>query len=119
KNAAGIELGNGMYNVRTTRFKPPGWTPYSFGPQKAIAQIRLEYADGSVEIIGTDENWRVAPGPITSSSIYSGEDFDARLVQNGWNKIAFDNSKWLPANVVNGPGGELRGLSCAAPPIRE
>jgi len=119
KSAAGIELGNGMYNLLKTRFVPSGGHPYSFGPEKAIAQIRLEYADGSVEIIGTDENWRVAPGPITASSIYSGEDFDARLVQNGWNKINFDDSKWPPAQIVNGPGGELRGLSCAAPPIRE
>jgi hypothetical protein len=118
KNAIGIELGNGMYNVPTTRFKPPGWQPCSFGSQKAIAQIRLEYADGTVETVGTDEDWRVAPGPITSSSIYSGEDFDARLVQPGWNKINFNDSKWAPAMVVNGPGGELRGLSCAAPPIR-
>jgi alpha-L-rhamnosidase len=119
KNAIGIELGNGMYNLMKTRFVPSGGTPYSFGPQKAIAQIRLEYADGSVETIGTDENWRGAPGPIISSSIYSGEDFDARLVQSGWNKMNFDDSKWSPAIVVNGPGGELRGLSCAAPPIRE
>ena len=117
KNAAGIELGNGMYNVpgggRYTKFKG------SFGPQKAIAQIRLEYADGSVEIIGTDENWRVAAGPITFSSIYGGEDFDARLVQHGWDKPGFDDSKWQIAQVVSGPGGELRGLSCAAPPIRK
>jgi hypothetical protein len=119
KNAAGIELGNGMYNIPATRFEPPAYRPYSFGPQKTIAQIRLEYADGSVETIGTDENWRVAPGPIISASIYSGEDFDGRLFQNGWNKINFNDSKWLPAIVVNGPGGGLRGLSCAAPPIRE
>jgi alpha-L-rhamnosidase len=33
-------------------------------------------------------------------------------------QINFDDSKWPPAIVVNGPGGELRGLSCAAPPIR-
>jgi hypothetical protein len=118
-NAVGIELGNGMYNLLGTRFLRPGLSRlYSFGPQKAIAQIRLEYADGSVEIVGTDESWRVAPGPITLSSIYSGEDFDARLVQPGWNKINFDDSKWPCATVVNGPGGELRGLSCAAPPIR-
>jgi hypothetical protein len=118
KNAVGIELGNGMYNLPATRFKPPGYRPYSFGPLKAIAQIRLEYADGSMEIIGTDENWRVAPGPIVSCSIYSGEDFDARRVQNGWNRINFDDSKWSSAIPVAGTGGELRGLSCAAPPIR-
>jgi len=119
KNVVGVELGDGMYNSLTKRFVPSGGSPYSFGPQKAIAQIRLEYADGSVETIGTDENWRVAPGPITLSSIYGGEDFDARLVQSGWNKINFNDSKWAPAIIVNGPGGELRGLSCAAPPIRE
>ena len=116
KNAIGLELGNGMYNVlgggRFTKFKG------SFGPQKTIAQIRLEYADGSVEFIGTDDKWRVAPGPITFSSIYGGEDCDARLVQTGWNRPNFDESTWTPALVMNGPGGELRGLSAAAPPIR-
>ena len=118
KNVVGIELGNGMYNVvtaagRFTKFKG------SFGPQKVIAQIQLEYADGSVEIIGTDQNWRVAAGPITFSSIYGGEDFDGRRVQPGWNRPDFNDSQWLPAEIVNGPGGDLRGLSCAAPPIRE
>jgi len=118
KNVVGVELGNGMYNVitasnRFTKFKG------SFGPQKLIAQIRLEYADGSVDIIGTDESWRVARGPITFSSIYGGEDFNGRLVQAGWNKVDFDDSKWAPAKILNDAGGELRGLSCSAPPIRE
>ena len=118
QNAVGIELGNGMYNVfagsnRFTKFRR------TFGSQKAIAQIRLEYADGSVEIIGTDESWRVAAGPITFSSIYGGEDFDGQLVQKGWDKPGFDDSKWAAAKVVDDPGGELRDLSCAAPPIRE
>ncbi len=116
KNAAGISLGNGMYNVigggRFTKFKS------SFGPQKVIAQIRLEYDDGSVEFIGTDVGWRVAQSPITLSTIYGGEDFDARLVQKGWNQAGFDDSKWTSAEDVDGPGGKLRGLSCAAPPVR-
>ncbi|HEY1661625.1 MAG TPA: family 78 glycoside hydrolase catalytic domain [Verrucomicrobiae bacterium] len=115
KNAAGISLGNGMYNVigggRFTKFKA------SFGPQKVIAQIRLEYNDGSVEFIGTDGNWRVAQSPITFSTIYGGEDFDARLVQKGWDQSGFDDSKWTLAKEVDGPGGKLCGLSCAAPPI--
>jgi hypothetical protein len=117
KNSIGIELGNGMYNVlgggRFTKFKG------SFGPQKAIAQIRLEYENGMVEFISTDGSWRTAPGPITFSSIYGGEDFDARLVQKGWNRPDFDDSKWPHAKFVDGPGGKLCGLSCAAPPIRE
>ncbi len=117
KNAIGLELGNGMYDVpgggRFTKFKG------TFGLQKAIAQIRLEYADGSVEFIGTDQQWRTDAGPITFNTIYGGEDCDARRGQPGWNQPDFDDSKWVAAVVVSGPGGILRGLSCAAPPIHE
>jgi len=116
KNAVGIELGNGMYRIppdtnRFAKFRS------SFGPLKAIGQIRLEYAGGAVEIIGTDNQWRVTPGPITFDSIYGGEDFDARLVQRGWTEPNFDDSQWETALVVEGPGGELKGISCAAPPL--
>ena len=117
-NAIGLELVSGMYSVPSSRFKPPGYVPYSFGPLQAIAQLRLEYADGSVEIIGTDENWHTTPGPITYSSTYSGEDYDARLAPDGWDRPGFADARWSPARVAGGPGGELRGLSCAAPPIR-
>jgi len=116
-NAAGIFLGPGMYHVvgvsnRFTKFKG------SFGPLQTIAQIRLEYADGSVEILGTDESWRVAPGPVTFCSIYGGEDCDARLAPRGWDCAGFDASQWPVARITGGPGGALRGQSCAAPPIR-
>ncbi len=116
-NTIGIELGNGMYNVlgggRFTKFKG------SFGPQKAIAQIRMDYTGGWTKIVGTDNNWRLAPGPITFNSIYGGEDFDARKVQAGWNENDFDDAKWAHVVETDGPGGKLRGLSCAAPPIRK
>ncbi len=117
RNALGLLLGNGMYNVlevsnRYTKFSG------TYGPQKAIAQLRLEYADGTVEIIGTDAAWRVAPGPITFSSIYGGEDYDARLLPSGWDQPGFDDSEWAAATEVEGPGGQLKGLSGAAPPIQ-
>jgi hypothetical protein len=120
RNAVGVFLGAGMYDMHSTttdRFVPSGYVPYSYGPQKAIAQLRLEYADGSVETVGTDGTWRAAPGPITFSSIYDGEDFDARRAIPGWDRPAFDDSAWAPARIAEGPGGRLRGLSCAAPPI--
>lgn len=116
KNAVGLFLGNGMYRV-----EPGRYTKFvgSFGPLKAIAQILLKYSDGTKEIIGTDGSWRTAPGPITFSSIYGGEDFDSRLLQPGWDKPGFNDSDWKAARVVDGPGGELKGLSCSAPPIKE
>ena len=117
-NALGIILGNGMYNLQ------PDYERYvkflnSFGPLKAIAQLRLEYADGSVQTIVTDNSWQVSPGPITFNNIFAGEDFDARLVQTDWNKPNFKpDSKWTAAIETTGPGGVLRGISCAAPRIR-
>src|SRR5262249_31270831 len=89
-NSVDMLHGNGMYNVmggRYTKFKR------SFGPLKAIAQIRLEYEDGSIQTVGTDDAWKVAAGPITFSCVYGGEDFDARLVDP-------DISQWRAAAVV-------------------
>lgn len=113
-NVIGLELANGMYSVpggRYVKFKG------SHGPRQAIALVRLEYADGSVESIVTDENWQRQRGPITFSCVYGGEDFDARLVEPGWNAAGFA-SQWPPANVSSGPGGSLCGLSAAAPPVQ-
>jgi alpha-L-rhamnosidase len=116
-NAIGLFLGNGMYNVPRTPGRYAKFTG-SFGPQKAIAQLRLDYQDGSTEILATDGQWRAAPGPVTFTSVYGGEDFDARLYPAGWDQPGFDAARWTAALVTNGPGGVLKGLSCAAPPIR-
>jgi len=117
-NALGLFLGNGMYNIQ------PDYERYvkflnSFGPLKAIAQLRLEYADGSVETVVTDPSWQASPGPVTFDNIYAGEDFDARLMPPGWDQPGFKaDDRWVAAEVTAGPGGTLKGLSCAAPPIR-
>jgi alpha-L-rhamnosidase len=116
-NAVGLTLGNGMYHVeRRNRFaKFTG----SFGPQRAICQIELEYTDGSKELVITDESWRVHPGAITYNSIYGGEDFDARLYPHKWNEPGFDAGSWKQAVTVVRPAGKLRGHSAATEPLRE
>ncbi len=115
RNCIGLLLANGMYNVKGGRYaKFKG----SFGPLMAIAHLRLEYADGTTQIIGTDGQWRTSAGPITFSCVYGGEDYDARLEQPGWDRPGFDDAAWAAARVVDGPGGKLRGISAAAPPIR-
>ncbi len=113
-NAAGILLGNGMDNVHGPRY-----TKFinSLGPQRALAQIQLLYADGSKEILGTDNRWSASPGPITYSSVYGGEDFDFRRLPKGWDEPLFAG-RWPAAQKTSGPGGELRGIAFAAPPIR-
>jgi alpha-L-rhamnosidase len=115
RNAVGLLLGNGMYNVKGGRY-----TKFigSFGPLKAICQIQLAYTDGSSQTICTDDHWRVKEGPITFSCVYGGEDYDARLEPPGWNQPGFNDAGWQRVRMVEGPGGKLKGLSAAAPPIQ-
>ena len=114
-NAVGLFLGNGFYNIHGQRYTK---IQVSFGPLQAIALIQLDYENGATENVITDDQWKTSSGPITFSSIYGGEDYDARLFHEGWDKPGFDDSTWEQPTVTNGPGGTLKGLSCAAPPIR-
>ncbi len=114
-NALGVTLGNGMYNVpvssRYAKFTG------SFGPPELIVQLHCFYTNGASQVIVSDTNWLTISGPITFSSVYGGEDHDARLLPAGWNQAGFNASTWMAPTETNGPGGALRGQSHAAPPI--
>ncbi len=115
-NATGLWLGNGMYNIpsssRYAKFTD------SFGPRRAIAQIVLQYTNGTSTNIGTDGTWRCNSGPITFNTIFGGEAYDARQEIAGWNTATFNDSGWPSVRVTNGPGGVLRGTLYGAPPIQ-
>jgi len=114
-NVVGVMLGNGMYDVPNQRYhKFTG----SFGPPVLMAQLQLEFADGSTEIVGTDSQWKISSGPITFSSTYGGEDYDARLAPDGWDASGFDDSRWEFAVETDGPGGSLAGSTRSAPAIQ-
>ncbi len=116
ENVLGVMLGNGMYNVTGGRYvKFTG----SFGPPKLIAQLDIEYADGTSARIVTDDDWRVAPGPIRFSCIFGGEDYDARAELPGWDRPGFDAGGWGAAVECEGPGGVLTTRSGPAVVVRE
>lgn len=73
-----ILLGNGWYKARF------GWTVKEdvgyYGDQwKLVAELHLDYCDGSREVIGTDDSWRVRRSNITFSNLYDGEWRDDTL----------------------------------------
>jgi len=104
ENAVGLILGNGWFNGKKKYW---GWQMQWYGSPRAIAQIEIEYEDGARERIASDETWRGAWSPITSSCIYDGEVYDARLEQEGWDRAGFDAGAWKQVNVVAAPGGRL------------
>ena len=112
-NVLGVLLGNGFFNVQ----KYPGrYTKFvgSFGRPKLIAQLRLLYADGSEDWVVSDASWATHPGPIVLSSVYGGEDFDARRALPGWDRPEFAATDWQRATRVRGPGGRLRAQNVPA-----
>ena len=113
ENCLGVMLGNGMYHERGGRYcKFYG----SYGSKKMILCLQIDFADGTTSRIVSDDVWRVAPGPIVFTSIFGGEDYDARLEQAGWKQPGFDDSTWEKATVVAGPGGRL--VAQSAPPVK-
>ncbi len=117
ENAIELELANGIYHVeREGRF---GKFQGSFGRKRAIVQLRLEYTDGTVEFVGTDDSWKEHRGPVTFTNMYGGEDYDARLNPEGWKAPGFDDSDWTQAKVMEDQSLDtLRGHSAGSNPVR-
>lgn len=97
-NAIGVMIGNGFYNIPRERYYKILTT---YGAPKLKMKIQVEYEDGSVQHIITDSNWKVAESPITLSSIFSGEDYDANKEQDGWMLAGFDDKNWEKAMDTN------------------
>ena len=73
---------------------------YGSTPPALRAELRVEYKDGTVDWIATDESWKADVSPILSAEIYDGETYDARRVQAGWDTATFADDKWEPAEVI-------------------
>jgi hypothetical protein len=104
QNSIGVIVGPGFYNINNERYRK---LLITYGMPKLIAKIAITYSDGSTEFFNTDEDWKVARSPITYSSIYGGENYDARLEQEGWDLPGFDDSQWQNALLAKHPGGQL------------
>ena len=111
-NAIGAILGDGWYSGNV------GWVGrHVYGERPALrAQLVIEYADGTRQVVATDASWRTALGPILCSDFQDGEDYDARMEMPGWNEPGFDDSRWHTASVRQ----EQTALEAQiAPPVRE
>jgi alpha-L-rhamnosidase len=99
-NAIGVVLGDGWYRGHLA------WQDNKniYGKKAGLLlELELSYADGTTEIISSDDQWKTSTGPILSSSIYHGERYDARLEKSGWNTATFDASDWQPVKVNDVP----------------
>ncbi len=119
-NCIGLALGNGWHNPLPLRM----WAhrnirgSMAVGRPRAIACLVIDHSDGTHTTITTGSDWQVATGATTRNSIYLGEERDARLSLDGWDKPGFDTAKWKPVRVSNAPLEPLKPL-LDMPPVRE
>ena len=82
-NELHVRLGTGWYSGRL------GWGEdgrFTYGRHpELLLQLEIDRPDGSRETVISDATWEgTFEGPIVSSSIYDGEDYDARRQPDGW-----------------------------------
>ena len=117
-NCLGVTLGNGWYNPLPLRM----WGRVNLrerlpvGRPQFIAQLHIEYTDGSRETLASDASWKVHPGPILRNSIYLGEKVDARKAVTGWDQPGLDDRAWDAARIAPAPEGTLQAQPL--PPIK-
>ena len=104
-NAIAAIVGNGFHHIAPERYYK---LAIAYGWPKLLAALRIEYADGHRETLSTGPAWKAAPSPVTFTSIYGGEDFDARLEPEGWTATDFDDTGWGRAAAATPPSGRMQ-----------
>ncbi len=114
RNAIGAILGDGWFRGRLGFL---GGRRNIYGDRLALlAQLEIEYADGSTGRIVSDASWRASTGPILASDIYDGETYDARLELPGWSAPGFNDRHWTGVRLVERDLTKL--VAPSGPPVR-
>jgi alpha-L-rhamnosidase len=91
RSVLGIALGNGWFRGRL------GWSGQRglYGAELgALAQLEIEFSDGHVQRVLTDETWTSGPSAVTANDLYDGQSIDARRRSHAWLQPAFSGDGW-------------------------
>lgn len=66
-----------------------------------LFQLEAIYSDGSQDTICSGTNTKASYGPVLSSDLFAGEQYDATKELDGWTKNTFDDSAWTPCKIGN------------------
>jgi len=102
-NAIGVMLGNGMHNQRSRTAEGKMW----YGRPRMLLEMRIEYADGTRDIVASDSKWMCGEGPIRSNDVFVGEVYDARFEKDGWASPQYAQSSWGKVESASRPTGKL------------
>lgn len=99
QNTLAVELASGWHSGRL------GWSKALWsnsGSPKILCQLEINLADGSKEVIVSDDSWvGTTNGPIRFSEIYDGEIYNANFEMPNWKTNNFDDKNWSPIIVAD------------------
>lgn len=102
-NAFGAELGDGWWTGKIASF---GFNNY--GPTLGlIAQLRIDYTDGTTQVVKTDNTWKSHFGPYVQADNIEGETYDANAEQPGWDSPGFSDTGWNAVAVATNASARL------------
>ena len=81
-----------------------------------LAQVRVDFADGSTAVAGTGEGWRGARSHIDAADLIAGQSADLRRRPDGWSDPGFDVAGWDEVAVTGDGYASL--VASPAPPVR-
>ncbi|MFJ9130253.1 family 78 glycoside hydrolase catalytic domain [Streptomyces sp. NPDC102340] len=81
-----------------------------------VAELHIDYVDGSTDTVTTGDDWRWHPGPVLAAGLYEGEEYDARCEQVGFSEPDFDAAAWQPVDVLDFDTSVL--FPADSPPVR-
>jgi len=114
RNAIGGMLADGWYRGKIGF---GGGQRNLYGSRLALlAQLEIQYTDGTSERLVTDDHWKAATGPIRLSGIYEGETYDARLEMPGWSQAGYADQAWKGVRPVEQDLAVL--VAPIGPPVR-
>ncbi|MCR4764863.1 MAG: glycoside hydrolase family 78 protein, partial [Bacteroidaceae bacterium] len=107
-NAIGVVLGNGRWVSMRMPGQPSSKDVEHYGVPQLLLQLEVEYADGTTQVICTDDTWKLSvDGPIQANNEFDGEIYDANKEMPGWTQAGFDASMWMPVETMQAPKGTL------------
>lgn len=101
-NEISIVVGNGWYKGY---LNGEGKSCFYGERTAVVAMLRIVYADGTVDVIGTDTDWKVSTGIIRESELYHGEKQDltvdtVMLKNDCVQAVLFDESEKISSVVA-------------------
>lgn len=103
ENTLVARVAGGLFNVDVLSGRYSKGEVRNAGDKCLKAELRIDYEDGTQDVVMTDKQWTSTPSPTLGSNWWGGEDYDARREIAGITDSHYDVSAWSPVAEVASP----------------